>query len=121
MVVYDIQILYPIPTYVNTTKINPLYKTLFWTFVSETAILATNGTILEHEYLFMQPVADRGIFKKSENLEKKQKNKIALRSKMRYSLRLREQRETKGGSQDSQVSFWEQRAPKCSLIYFLAI
>ncbi len=70
MVVYDIQILYPIPTYVNTTKINPLYKTLFWTFVSETAILATNGTILEHEYLFMQPVADRGIFKKSENLKK---------------------------------------------------
>ncbi len=71
MVVYDIQILYPIPTYVNTTKINPLYKTLFWTFVSETAILAINGTILEHEYLFMQPVADRGIFKKSKNLEKK--------------------------------------------------
>lgn len=40
MVVYVIKILYPIPTYVNTIKINPLYKTLIWIFVSETAILA---------------------------------------------------------------------------------
>ncbi len=59
--------------------------------------------ILEHEYLFVQPVADGGIFEKSVQ-KKKKKKKIALRSKMRYSLRLREQRETKGGSQDSQVS-----------------